>query len=729
LPEALKAGVESLSGVSLDGVKVHRNSPQPAVLQAHAYTDGSDIHIAPGEERHLPHEAWHVAQQKQGRVQPTFAAKDVALNDDAALEREADTMGAKAAAVGTGATAAAAPSVDAPAAPVVQSETKEPLSAEAQAARAEIDKLSKPQNAQGRPRRAVDIIALFKRAGTDITQAEAWNWRDTGKINPYLQAPVDPANAPSNFEPVRNQAVVDDWNRQMAEATGSDAKAGEVTTSGDGAQIKGWVDDSSGARAKTGSSAGAKRNPLHQKALEAMQAYDTIDRKMLNINLLFSDKPGDIEKVKKLRESGAYVDDKSPGEAPAHAMFVLGTSTTTATGKVVKQLVGSGIIVDNADGKWTTISANDLGARTDTALGKLKFSSRPHATIQAIGWFVPEKFPRLGAMPGEGTSGLKDAYDMKNDVKKPVLDDAAAKAEGKRFALSGHQWMGADWHGDQTYGYRMREVWDLDATGHPIKEEKKDAQGYDVFKSHQEREEVKKGVTPESIKAAQLAHEIYSGDPDKDRIANKDHFTTCIVTAGHILKKYGVDPAVFGNLMAPVHEGVKGGGGPPRNTPMFQYLKDSGAWIWGYDGFVPQQGDIFLTGTYVDTVNVKDKSHGSWTFQHVGIVANTMKNDDETYTLLSEDGGKGQSAIGEDKTGYTIRNYDPKTRLMSGASQKVMIGVWRPGILKAALLKLPPDIKATLKPQALAAYELMVSNAAKAEKAEQAAKADAKPQE
>lgn len=96
LPDHLKSGIESLSGLSMDGVKVHYNSSQPAQIQAHAYTQGSDIHVAPGQERHLPHEAWHVVQQLQGRVQATTQLKGVALNDDAGLEREADVMGARA---------------------------------------------------------------------------------------------------------------------------------------------------------------------------------------------------------------------------------------------------------------------------------------------------------------------------------------------------------------------------------------------------------------------------------------------------------------------------------------------------------------------------------------------------------------------------------------------------------------------------------------------------------
>jgi len=97
LPDGLKAGVESLSGYSLDDVRVHYNSAQPAQLQAHAYAQGTDIHVAPGQEQHLPHEAWHVVQQKQGRVKPTMQLKGtVAVNDDAGLEKEADVMGTKA---------------------------------------------------------------------------------------------------------------------------------------------------------------------------------------------------------------------------------------------------------------------------------------------------------------------------------------------------------------------------------------------------------------------------------------------------------------------------------------------------------------------------------------------------------------------------------------------------------------------------------------------------------
>jgi Domain of unknown function (DUF4157) len=97
LPLALKSGIEALSGISMDTVNVHYHSSQPAKLNALAYTWGRDIHLAPGQEQHLPHEAWHVVQQAQGRVKPTLQLKGgVSVNDSQGLEHEADVMGAKA---------------------------------------------------------------------------------------------------------------------------------------------------------------------------------------------------------------------------------------------------------------------------------------------------------------------------------------------------------------------------------------------------------------------------------------------------------------------------------------------------------------------------------------------------------------------------------------------------------------------------------------------------------
>jgi hypothetical protein len=96
LPGPLRAGIESLSGLDMSMVRVHRNSPHPAQLNALAYAQGNDIHLGPGQDKHLPHEAWHWVQQAQGRVRATTAVGGVDINDSPALEREADQMGAQA---------------------------------------------------------------------------------------------------------------------------------------------------------------------------------------------------------------------------------------------------------------------------------------------------------------------------------------------------------------------------------------------------------------------------------------------------------------------------------------------------------------------------------------------------------------------------------------------------------------------------------------------------------
>ena len=95
MPDRLKAGIELFSGIDMSDVRVHDNSDKPAQLNALAYTQGNQIHLGPGQGRHLPHEAWHVVQQKQGRVQATTQMKGLGINDDPSLEHEADMMGTK----------------------------------------------------------------------------------------------------------------------------------------------------------------------------------------------------------------------------------------------------------------------------------------------------------------------------------------------------------------------------------------------------------------------------------------------------------------------------------------------------------------------------------------------------------------------------------------------------------------------------------------------------------
>ncbi len=100
MPDNLKDGIESLSGIDMSDVRIHFNSSRPAEVGALAYTQGTNIHVSPGQEQHLPHEAWHVVQQKQGRVRPTIQLMNgESGNDDAELERESDVMGKRAAVI------------------------------------------------------------------------------------------------------------------------------------------------------------------------------------------------------------------------------------------------------------------------------------------------------------------------------------------------------------------------------------------------------------------------------------------------------------------------------------------------------------------------------------------------------------------------------------------------------------------------------------------------------
>lgn len=89
----MRRGLEAQSGFDVGDVEVHYDSPRPAAMSALALTDGNQIHLGPGQEQHLAHEAWHVVQQKQGRVKPSGFVAGVAVNDDSSLESEADRMG------------------------------------------------------------------------------------------------------------------------------------------------------------------------------------------------------------------------------------------------------------------------------------------------------------------------------------------------------------------------------------------------------------------------------------------------------------------------------------------------------------------------------------------------------------------------------------------------------------------------------------------------------------
>lgn len=90
IPTQMKLDFERRSGLSFDDVRVHYNSDKPAKIGALAYTQGTQVHVGPGQEKHLRHELGHVVQQKQGIVRPTIYFHGHAVNLEKHLETQAN---------------------------------------------------------------------------------------------------------------------------------------------------------------------------------------------------------------------------------------------------------------------------------------------------------------------------------------------------------------------------------------------------------------------------------------------------------------------------------------------------------------------------------------------------------------------------------------------------------------------------------------------------------------
>ena len=106
IPGPVLNKMESHFGEDFSQVKVHKDSAAAPQAGALAYTSGNDIHFAPGQlkpetqngQALLGHELTHVVQQRQGRVPVTGTlANGLAVNDNPALEAEADREGKAAA--------------------------------------------------------------------------------------------------------------------------------------------------------------------------------------------------------------------------------------------------------------------------------------------------------------------------------------------------------------------------------------------------------------------------------------------------------------------------------------------------------------------------------------------------------------------------------------------------------------------------------------------------------
>ncbi len=105
MPDSVRGKMENSFGTDFSNVNIHKDSGHATNIGALAYTQGNDVHFAPGQynpesskgQELLGHELTHVVQQRQGRVQPTKQGKGMSVNDSPALENEADVMGARAA--------------------------------------------------------------------------------------------------------------------------------------------------------------------------------------------------------------------------------------------------------------------------------------------------------------------------------------------------------------------------------------------------------------------------------------------------------------------------------------------------------------------------------------------------------------------------------------------------------------------------------------------------------
>lgn len=105
IPDEVKQRMEHSFDTDFSSVRVHPDSSKAPDVGALAFTQGTDIHFAPGQfkpdtssgQQLLGHELTHVIQQAEGRVRPTGEIAGMSVNDDASLEHEADVLGAKAA--------------------------------------------------------------------------------------------------------------------------------------------------------------------------------------------------------------------------------------------------------------------------------------------------------------------------------------------------------------------------------------------------------------------------------------------------------------------------------------------------------------------------------------------------------------------------------------------------------------------------------------------------------
>ncbi|MGG4456072.1 DUF4157 domain-containing protein [Brevibacillus porteri] len=105
LPDSVQAKMEKAFRTDFSDVQIHPESSVASQIGAVAFAQGNDIHFAPGTyqpetqsgQQLLGHELTHVVQQRQGRVKANVPDASLPINDDPALEAEADRYGSVAA--------------------------------------------------------------------------------------------------------------------------------------------------------------------------------------------------------------------------------------------------------------------------------------------------------------------------------------------------------------------------------------------------------------------------------------------------------------------------------------------------------------------------------------------------------------------------------------------------------------------------------------------------------
>ncbi len=106
LPETLQTNLEASFDHDFSNVNIVKNSRRATDLNALAFTQGENIHFAPGQfnpgsesgSNLIGHEFTHVVQQRSGEVRPTSVlGKGLNLNQKSGLEAEADSLGKRAA--------------------------------------------------------------------------------------------------------------------------------------------------------------------------------------------------------------------------------------------------------------------------------------------------------------------------------------------------------------------------------------------------------------------------------------------------------------------------------------------------------------------------------------------------------------------------------------------------------------------------------------------------------